>query len=100
MRRADPPEPLSRLYCPDPEFHPAERLAAVMPRVMRGWDRTPGSCPVCGPDAGTTRCRYGYGVYTLCAGCGVGLGERGGEWDRALSDARQARWKLVWRREV
>ncbi|MEU9001882.1 hypothetical protein [Streptomyces sp. NPDC048551] len=112
VRRADPPQPSQWLFWPDPEFHPAGRLVEVMPSVMRGrWDLEghqgrDGACPVCGAGRGTVEWDGdGYGRYTLCAGCGLGLGRR----PPALPDVRERvevrlahrlRRHLIWTRAL
>ncbi|MEV7509706.1 hypothetical protein AB0O57_17320 [Streptomyces sp. NPDC091201] len=53
-RTPDPPQPTRLLSCPDPEFHPAGPLPALMPRIMRArTDRPAVSCPLCEADHGT-----------------------------------------------
>uniref|UniRef100_A0AAU2JJ93 Uncharacterized protein n=1 Tax=Streptomyces sp. NBC_00049 TaxID=2903617 RepID=A0AAU2JJ93_9ACTN len=110
VRRPVPPQPSGRLYWPDAEFHPEGRLADVMPGVMRGrldfdgHQGRDGSCPVCEADPGTVECdRDGYGIHTLCAGCGLGLGRRPAE----PADVQQRvevrcashrPWHLIWSR--
>ncbi|MFI8501727.1 hypothetical protein ACIGFK_24990 [Streptomyces sp. NPDC085524] len=101
VRVPDPPPPTVRLWCPDPEFHPAAPLPAVMPRLMsapRAGDLA--VCPLCETDRGTTPLRDGYWLHRLCAGCGVSLGRREQGHARAVQDAQKARWKLVWSRTV
>lgn len=112
VRRPDPPQPSDWLFWPDPEFHPEGRLADVMPRVMRGrpdvegCQGRDGACPVCEGDRGTVeRDPDGYGIRTLCAGCGLGLGRRPPEPAdvRQRIEVRRAadlRWHLIWTRSL
>ncbi|MFF4644882.1 hypothetical protein [Streptomyces sp. NPDC001389] len=112
VRRPEPPPPAQWLFWPDPEFHPGGRLAEVMPRLMRGrWDPEGhqgrnGVCPVCERDRGTVEWDgSGHGVYTLCAGCGLGLGRRPprlphGPERGELRAAFRRRQRLLWARAV
>ncbi|WP_158740747.1 hypothetical protein [Streptomyces lavendulae] len=44
---------------------------------LEGHQGRDGACPVCGTGRGTVEWGGdGYGRYTLCAGCGLGLGRR------------------------
>ncbi|MFJ8012411.1 hypothetical protein [Streptomyces sp. NPDC096339] len=111
-RRPDPPPPSWFLYWPDPEFHPGGRLVDVMPGVMRGrlshdgHQGRDGVCPVCRADRGTVEWEHaGYGIHTLCAGCGLGLGCRRYEWlpGSPLGEAYAAHrehLRLIWKRAL
>lgn len=83
VRRPEPHQPSQGVRWPNPEFHPEGRLVEVMPAVMRlrpdieGYRGRDGVCPMCTADRGTVEWgRDGYGIYTLCAECGLGLGRR------------------------
>ncbi|RKT03589.1 hypothetical protein BX286_1519 [Streptomyces sp. 3211.6] len=112
VRRPEPPEPAQGLFWPNPEFHPGVCLAEVMPGVMRGRldvegdQRRDGACPVCARDRGTVQWDgSGHGRYTLCAGCGLGLGRRPPPLPHGpqRGDVRAGfrhRQRLIWAREV
>ncbi|MFB7179384.1 hypothetical protein ACFCYI_16950 [Streptomyces sp. NPDC056257] len=100
VRVPDPPEPRRRLWCPDPEFHPAEPLPVVMRRIMRAPAGDLGCCPVCPEGRGTRTWHDGFTEHTLCAGCGVSLVGRATEPAPGVVADRAERWRLVWRRRA
>ncbi|MCX4825686.1 hypothetical protein OG883_38760 [Streptomyces sp. NBC_01142] len=100
VRIPDPPEPRRLLWYPDPEFHPAEPLAAVMPRILRAPAGDLAECPVCEAGRGRKSWHDGFTEHQLCAGCGVSLAGRPTEPAPGVEAARAERWRLVWRRRV
>ncbi|MCJ0870644.1 hypothetical protein [Streptomyces sp. AP-93] len=93
-----PPEPRPLVRCPNLEFHPLGPLAEVMPRILRTREYVGPGCPVCEADHGTLSWGDGYGVYTLCAHCGVMVsGPTGPVTDLRLQSACSSRWRAVWR---
>ncbi|WP_412078563.1 hypothetical protein ACLF6K_34110 [Streptomyces xanthophaeus] len=112
VRRPDPAEPSAGLYWPNPEFHPGARLVDVMPGVMRGRfdvegrQSRDGVCPVCRSDRGIVEWdRDGFGIHALCAGCGLGLGRRPGDFPdvRQRNEVRLAfrrHQHLIWTRAL
>ncbi|WP_329387975.1 hypothetical protein OG625_32155 [Streptomyces sp. NBC_01351] len=98
VRVPDPPEPRRRLWCPDPEFHPAEPLPVVMRQIMRAPAGDLARCPVCVAGRGTKTWHDGFTEHTLCTGCGVSLAGRATEPAPGVKAARAERWRLVWRR--
>ncbi|MEU6210603.1 hypothetical protein ABZ891_11900 [Streptomyces sp. NPDC047023] len=98
-RTTDPPQPTRLLSCPDPEFHPAGPLPALMPRIMRArTDRPAVSCPLCEADHGTVERHDGHGFHRTCARCGVSLGPLPGRLPAGAATEREARWRAVWNR--
>ncbi len=100
MRIPTPPEPRRQLWYPDPEFHPAEPLTAVMPRILRAPSGSLTECPVCGAGYGTKSWHDGFTAHLLCAGCGASLAGRPTKPAPGVEAARAERWKLVWKRQV
>ncbi|MFI9239924.1 hypothetical protein [Streptomyces sp. NPDC053079] len=100
VRVPDPPEPRRALWYPDPEFHPGEPLATVMPLILRAPVGDLEECPVCGAGPRTHAWHDGFAEHRLCAGCGASLARRPTEPAPAVGAARAERWRLVWRRRV
>ncbi|MFJ6053290.1 hypothetical protein [Streptomyces sp. NPDC092307] len=100
VRVPDPPEPRRRLWCPDPEFHPAGPLPVVMRQIVRAPAGDLARCPVCGEDRGVKVWHDGCTEHTLCAGCGVSLFGRPSEPAPGRAAARAERWRAVWERRV
>ncbi|MER6202917.1 hypothetical protein ABT234_36790 [Streptomyces sp. NPDC001586] len=100
VRVPEPPEPRRVLWCPDPGFHPAEPLAAVMPRILCAPPGALPHCPVCPEGRGMVPWHDGNRVHRLCAGCGVSLADRPVPHDARIAADRAERWRLVWRRRA
>ncbi|MEU7137240.1 hypothetical protein [Streptomyces sp. NPDC046261] len=91
VRVPDPPALRRVLRYPDPECHPAEPLAAVMPLILRAPAGDLSACPVCGPGRGTRPWHDGLTAHRLCTGCGASLAVRPPEPAPALGAARAER---------
>ncbi|MEV7729529.1 hypothetical protein AB0P15_33155 [Streptomyces sp. NPDC087917] len=100
VRVPDPPEPVRRLWYPDPERHPGEPLPDVMPRILCALAGGADHCPVCGPGPTTRAWHDGHAAHRLCAGCGTSLAHRLTDPDPEALALRAERWRMVWRRMV